>query len=113
MNVELLILEKLYKDAAEKLIKTIERKSVRGGLAVYERSVLLEVSGILKKLNRDAEKWVNEFIPAEYLLSANETIDLLRQSRSSTKKPSTLSCVTLQASCSRPIKPLVEESKGC
>jgi hypothetical protein len=80
MNVELLILEKLYKDAAEKLIKTIERKSVRGGLAVYERSVLLEVSGILKKLNRDAEKWVNEFIPAEYLLSANETIDLLRES---------------------------------
>jgi hypothetical protein len=80
MNVELLILEKLYKDAAEKLIATIERKSVKGGLAIYERSVLREVSSILQKLSKDAEKWVNEFVPAEYLLAANETIDLLKES---------------------------------
>jgi hypothetical protein len=66
MNVELLALEETYRKAISRLFNVIEQKSLKGGLAAYERAVLAEVTQILSGLNRDAAKWVADFVPDIY-----------------------------------------------
>jgi hypothetical protein len=106
--IELLTLEKLYQDAAKDLLEAIEKKSINGGLALYQRAVLAQVTEILNGLSAEARAWVKEFVPPEYLLAVDETADLLKEGLGITHSITQLDREAIDALVKNATKDLVE-----
>jgi hypothetical protein len=106
--IELLTLEKLYQDAAKDLLEAIEKKSINGGLALYQRAVLAQVTEILNGLSNEARAWVKEFVPPEYLLAVDETSDLLKEGLGITHKITQLDREAIDALVRNATSDLVE-----
>lgn len=60
----------IYKDAYMRLLETIARKSAKGSMAVFERSLLADVQRILESLGVDMKQWVEQDLPQIYRTSA-------------------------------------------
>lgn len=62
----------VYTKAQQSLVETIAIKEAKGNVTWYQKSLLKQVSDILNELDKQAEAWVKETIPARYQIGINE-----------------------------------------
>jgi hypothetical protein len=56
----------VYTKAQQALVETIATKEARGNVTYYQKSLLRQVSEILKELDRQAEDWIKGTLPQSY-----------------------------------------------
>lgn len=66
MTPEELALIEIYRKAQEELLRIITQKAAKGTPAVFQRTMLKEITAEIAKLTKESVSWAKQNIPAEY-----------------------------------------------